>query len=44
MSVHHTAEAIHARMAVRDAMAPHLADGWRVAAVDREARTYKLAR
>lgn len=38
------AEATHARMAVREAMAPHLADGWRVAAVDREARTYTLAR
>ncbi len=38
------AEAIHARMAVRDAMAPHLKDGWRVVAVDRDARTYTLAR
>ncbi len=37
-------EAIHARLVVREAMAPHLADGWRVVAVDREARTYTLAR
>ena len=37
-------EAIHARMAVREAMAPHLADGWRVVAVDRDARTYTLGR
>lgn len=39
-----TAEAVHARMAVREAMAPHLDDGWRVVAVDRDARTYTLAR
>ena len=38
------AEALHARLAVRDAMAPHLADGWRVIAVDREERTYTLGR
>jgi predicted GNAT superfamily acetyltransferase len=37
-------EALHARVAVRDAMAPHLADGWKVVAVDREARTYTLGR
>lgn len=37
-------EALHARLAVRDAMAPHLADGWKVVAVDREARTYTLGR
>lgn len=37
-------EAFHARLAVREAMAPHLADGWRVGAVDREARTYTMAR
>ena len=30
--------------AVRDAMAPHLADGWVVSAVDRHARTYTLSR
>ena len=38
------AEAIHARMAVRDAMAHRLADGWRVSAVDRDSRIYTLAR
>ena len=37
-------EALHARLAVREAMAPHLADGWRVVAVDRDARTYTLGR
>jgi predicted GNAT superfamily acetyltransferase len=37
-------EAFTARIAVRDAMAPHLADGWVVSAVDRHARTYSLAR
>ncbi len=37
-------EAIHARISVREAMAPHLADGWRVAAVDRDSRIYSLAR
>ena len=37
-------EALHARLAVRDTMAPHLEDGWKVSAVDREARTYTLAR
>lgn len=37
-------EALHARIAVRDAMAPLLADGWKVSAVDREARTYTLSR
>jgi predicted GNAT superfamily acetyltransferase len=36
-------EALHARLAVRDAMAPHLADGWKVIGVDRE-RTYTLGR
>lgn len=39
-----SAEALHARLAVRDAMAPRLADGWRVIAVDRTARTYTLGR
>lgn len=37
-------EALHARLAVRDAMAPHLADGWKVIAVDRAERTYTLGR
>ena len=37
-------EAVHARLAVRDAMAPHLADGWKVTGVDRLARTYTLSR
>lgn len=37
-------EAFAARVAVRDAMAPHLADGWVVSAVDRHQRTYTLAR
>ncbi|MFZ4719463.1 MAG: GNAT family N-acetyltransferase [Ilumatobacteraceae bacterium] len=37
-------EAFTARLAVRDALAPHLADGWVVAGVDREARTYTLSR
>ena len=37
-------EAMHARLTVRDAMAPHLADGWVVASVDRNARVYTLAR
>lgn len=37
-------EALHARLSVRDAMSPHLADGWKVIAVDREARTYTLGR
>jgi predicted GNAT superfamily acetyltransferase len=36
--------AFEARLAVRDAMAPHLADGWFVTGVDRHARTYTLAR
>jgi predicted GNAT superfamily acetyltransferase len=36
--------ALAARLAVRDAMAPHLADGWFVTAVDREQRTYTLSR
>ena len=39
-----TPEALHARLAVRDAMEPHLADGWRVIGVDRHARTYTLGR
>jgi predicted GNAT superfamily acetyltransferase len=37
-------EAFAARMAIRDEMAPHLHDGWRVSAVDRHARTYTLSR
>jgi len=37
-------EALHARIAVRDNMAPHLADGWKVSGVDRHARTYTLSR
>ncbi len=36
--------ALLSRMAIRDEMAPHLADGWVVSAVDRHARTYTLAR
>ncbi len=36
--------ALAARLAVREAMAPHLADGWVVTAVDREQRTYTLSR
>jgi predicted GNAT superfamily acetyltransferase len=38
------AEAFTARLAVRDAMEPHLRDGWVVAGVDRHARTYTLSR
>lgn len=37
-------EALHARLALRQEMAPHLADGWLVTAVDRDARTYTLSR
>jgi hypothetical protein len=37
-------EALTARLAIRDAMAPHMADGWLVTAVDRDARTYTLSR
>ena len=37
-------EAVAARMAIRDEMAPHLADGWVVSGVDRHARTYTLSR
>lgn len=37
-------EALHARLAVRDAMEPHLAVGWRVIAMDRHERTYTLGR
>lgn len=37
-------EALQARLAIRDAMAPHLGDGWKVSAVDRDARTYTLSR
>lgn len=36
--------ALDARLAIRDEMAPHLADGWVVSAVDRHTRTYTLAR
>jgi predicted GNAT superfamily acetyltransferase len=36
--------AFEARLGVRDAMAPHLADGWFVTGVDRHARTYTLSR
>lgn len=36
--------AFAARLGVRDAMAPHLADGWLVTSVDRQARTYTLSR
>jgi predicted GNAT superfamily acetyltransferase len=32
------------RLAVRDAMEPHLRDGWLVTGVDRHARTYTLSR
>ena len=37
-------EAMHARLVLREAMAPHLADGWNVTAVDRADRTYTLSR
>jgi predicted GNAT superfamily acetyltransferase len=37
-------EALAARMAIRDAMEPHMADGWLVTGVDRVARTYTLSR
>ncbi len=37
-------EALHARVALRDAMAPLLADGWKVTAVALDARTYTLSR
>lgn len=37
-------EAVHARLALREAMAPRVADGWRVIAVDRDARIYTLGR
>lgn len=37
-------EAFEARLAVRDAMAGHLADGWLVTGVDRAARVYELSR
>ena len=37
-------EALQARLAIRDAMAPHLDDGWRVTGVDRVARRYTLGR
>ncbi len=37
-------EAFAARLAIRDAMAPHLADGWMVSGVDLAARTYTLSR
>ena len=36
--------ALSARLAVRDAMMPHLGEGWRVVSVDRQLRTYTLAR
>jgi len=39
-----TPEALHARVALRDAMAPLLADGWRVTAVALGSRTYSLSR
>ncbi|MBI4885209.1 MAG: GNAT family N-acetyltransferase [Actinobacteria bacterium] len=39
-----TAEAVHARMTLREAMAPRVAAGWKVVAVDREFRTYTLGR
>ena len=37
-------EALTARLAIRDAMGPHLSEGWRVSAVDRHERTYTLSR
>ena len=37
-------EALHSRLTLRNEMAPHLADGWQVAAVDLATRTYTLAR
>jgi predicted GNAT superfamily acetyltransferase len=36
--------ALHARIALRDALLPLIADGWRVTDVDRVGRTYTLAR
>ena len=38
------APALHARVALRDAMQPLLADGWQVTDVDRAGRTYTLTR
>ena len=37
-------EAFAARLSVRDSMAAHLEDGWRVTGVDRTERTYTLSR
>lgn len=37
-------EAFTARLAVRNAMLPHIEEGWRVVGVDRQARTYTLGR
>ena len=37
-------EALRARLAIRDAMGPHLSDGWKVTGVDRHERTYTLSR
>ncbi|MEI8238127.1 MAG: GNAT family N-acetyltransferase [Actinomycetota bacterium] len=39
-----TVEALGARLAIREQMAPHMADGFVVTAVDRHARTYTLSR
>jgi predicted GNAT superfamily acetyltransferase len=39
-----SAPALHARVALREAMQPLLADGWQVTDVDRPGRTYTLSR
>jgi len=39
-----TPAALHARLALRDAMLPMLADGWKVTDVDRVGRMYTLSR
>ena len=39
-----TPAALHARVALRDAMCPMFADGWKVTDVDRVGRTYTLSR
>ena len=39
-----TEQALHARVALRDAMQPLLTDGWQVTDVDRVSRTYILTR
>ena len=39
-----TTTALDARVALRDAMSPLIADGWKVTDVDRDGRTYTLSR